>query len=100
MTQGPADSISRIELWTRELICSSTPPCFSPASSTVKHIFANTIYNTYIHTQPIHTTMSSAEAQIVYTRGADFIQPVEAQDTFAHQFDLSQPDQAMESYQK
>ncbi|KAK3057415.1 hypothetical protein LTR09_001599 [Extremus antarcticus] len=44
--------------------------------------------------------MSSAEAQIVYTRGADFIQPVEAQDTFAHQFDLSQPDQAMESYQK
>jgi hypothetical protein len=43
--------------------------------------------------------MSSAEAQIVYNSGA-FFEPVEAQEGFAKQFDLSQPDKAMDAYQR
>lgn len=43
--------------------------------------------------------MSSAEAQIVYNRGS-FSEPAEAQEGFAKQFDLSQPDKAMNMYQK
>ena len=43
--------------------------------------------------------MSSAEAQIVYSQ-ATFAEPMEAQEGFVRQFDLSQPEQAMSSYQK
>ena len=43
--------------------------------------------------------MSSAEAQIVANRSASS-ELNEAQETFARQFDLSQPDEAMSSYQK
>ena len=44
-------------------------------------------------------TMSSSEAQAAYNQ-AIFIEPMEAQEGFAQQFDLSQPDKAMSSYQK
>ncbi|KAK5164497.1 uncharacterized protein LTR77_009703 [Saxophila tyrrhenica] len=44
--------------------------------------------------------MSSAEAQLVYQRGSDFAEPIEAAETFSRQFDLSQPDKAMDAYQK
>lgn len=43
--------------------------------------------------------MSSAEAQVVYNRGS-FSEPAEAQEGFAKQFDLSQPEKAMDMYQK
>lgn len=49
----------------------------------------------------LYTTiaMSSADAQIAFQRGGAY-EPVEAQDKFAQQFDLSRPEQAMSSYQK
>ena len=43
--------------------------------------------------------MSSAEAQVVYNQSS-FSEPMEAQEGFARQFDLSQPEQAMSSYQR
>jgi len=43
--------------------------------------------------------MSSAEAQVVYNRSSSS-EPMEAQKGFAQQFDLSQPEKAMGSYQK
>ncbi len=46
-----------------------------------------------------HIAMSSAEAQIIYNQG-HFSEPMEAQEGFARQFDLSQPDKAMDEYQK
>ena len=44
--------------------------------------------------------MSSAEAQEVYNRRSSIEQPMEAQEHFSEQFDLTQPEQAMSSYQK
>ena len=43
--------------------------------------------------------MSSAEAQVAYEQ-TPFSEPNEAQEVFARQFDLTQPEQAMSSYQK
>ena len=43
--------------------------------------------------------MSSAEAQVVYNRGS-FSEPMEVQEGFAKQFDLSRPEIAMDSYQR
>jgi hypothetical protein len=43
--------------------------------------------------------MSSAEAQVVYNRSSSS-EPMGAQEGFAQQFDLSQPEKAMSSYQK
>lgn len=43
--------------------------------------------------------MSSAEAQVVYEQ-TPFTEPDEAQETFARQFDLTQPEQAMSLYQR
>ena len=43
--------------------------------------------------------MSSAEAQIAYEKG-NTLKPVESQEMFTQQFDLSQPEKAMSSYQK
>ena len=45
------------------------------------------------------TTMSSAEAQVAYNKGS-FSEPLAAQEGFARQFDLSQPEQARSSYQR
>jgi hypothetical protein len=44
--------------------------------------------------------MSSAEAQQVYNRRESISEPMEAQEEFAQQYDLSQPEKAMSSYQK
>lgn len=46
--------------------------------------------------------MSSADAQLAYTKGTTgaALEPVDTQEMFAQQFDLSQPEKAMSSYQK
>lgn len=44
--------------------------------------------------------MSSADAQLTYTKKGTAMEPVDTQEMFAHQFDLSQPEKAMSSYQK
>jgi len=44
--------------------------------------------------------MSSAEAQIVYNSGRRFSVPDAAQENFAQQYDLANPEKAMSSYQR
>jgi hypothetical protein len=51
-------------------------------------------------TQLLSDTMSSAEAQVVYNRKASLSEPMEAQEGFAQQFDLSRPAKAMDEYQR
>lgn len=52
--------------------------------------------------QSNNSNMSSADAQIVYNRhgSSGSSESVEAQDSFAQQFDLANPEEAMSSYQK
>lgn len=44
--------------------------------------------------------MSSADAQLAYNKKGTAMEPVDTQEMFAQQFDLSQPEKAMSSYQK
>lgn len=44
--------------------------------------------------------MSSADAQLAYSKSGNVLQPVESQENFTQHFDLSQPEKAMTSYQK
>lgn len=55
---------------------------------------------THLHISHTQTTMSSADAQLAYKKAdGNMLQPVESQE-FAQQFDLTQPEKAMSSYQK
>ena len=69
-----------------------------PPSTTLHRLLSN---DDNYQPNRYHTThiMSSAEAQLAYNRGSP-LEPVEAQEGFAKQFDLSQPDVAKDMYQR